>query len=72
MAECTHCHQPLVVPYGAVVELLQTTEVIRTASRLGLHHQCASEWARAETERLRKTYGDDSNFSFAARVEVEH
>ena len=70
MTECSQCHQSLVLPYGAVVELVQKGEVIRKASLLGLHHQCARNWARAETERLRKTY--HSSFSFASRVEVEH
>jgi len=70
MTECNHCHQSLVQPYSAVVELVQNGEVIRKASLLGLHQQCARDWARAETERLRKTY--DSSFSFASRVEVEH
>ena len=59
----SQCHQPLGLSYGAAVELFQGGEVIRKASLLGLHHQCARDWARAETERLRKTYDDDSNFS---------
>jgi len=72
MAECNHCHQPLVEPYSAVVELVQNREVIGKTSLRGLHHRCARDWAWAETERLRKTYDVDSNFSFASRVEVEH
>ena len=72
MAECIQCHLALVESCGAVVEVVQRGEVIRKASLFGLHQRCAREWARAETERLRETYGDDSNFSFAACVEVEH
>ena len=72
MAECNQCHRSLVEPHSAVVELVQSGEVIRKASLLGLHQQCARDWARAETERLRKTYGDASDFSFACCVEAEH
>ena len=34
MAECIQCHQALVESYGAVVELVQSGEVIRKASLL--------------------------------------
>ena len=70
MAECNHCHQAVVESYSAVVELVQNGEVTRKASLFGLHHHCARHWAEAETERLRKAYGDD--FGVISRVEIDH
>ena len=71
MTECNYCHHTLVESYGAKVELLQNTEVLRTASLSGLHFWCARDWMAAETERLREQYADDANFSVVSRVEVE-
>ena len=43
MTECNYCHHTLVESYGAEVELLQNSEVLRTASLVGLHFWCARD-----------------------------
>jgi hypothetical protein len=54
MTECNYCHHTLVESYGAEVDLLQNSKVLRTASLVGLHFWCARDWVTAETERLRE------------------